>query len=204
MDAKDWDARYARRAQRWSRGPTERVVREFGGLAPARALDIGCGEGRNAIWLASKGWQVRAVDFSALAIERGKERAAKLGLSIDWMVADATTLSLPERFDLVMVVFLHTPAAERARWMECARDAVRNGGTFFYLGHDASNLEHGHGGPRSSDVLCTPDDIVHALPGFRIETATVVERSASAEPGHRSVSKDAVARDALVRAIRVK
>ncbi len=204
MMTKDWDAKYAKRPQRWSLEPNDRLVHEVGQLTPGRALDVGCGEGRNAIWLASKGWQVSAVDMSAIAIERGERRAGELGLSIEWTVADFATLQLEPTFDLVIVVFLQTPADERREWMIGARSALRVGGTFLYIGHDRSNFDHGHGGPRYPEVLCTPQDIVRELPGFRIDTARVVERPVSIESGHGPASETATALDAVVRAVRLQ
>ena len=163
-----------------------------------------CGFMASAIWLASQGWQVTAVDLSCAAVERGKQRAHTLGLAIEWTVADITTLQLEPNFDLVIVIFLQTPADERAQWMACARNALRVGGTFLYIGHDRSNFEHGHGGPRYPEVLCTPHDIVRDLPGFRIEIASVVERPVSIEPGHGPASETAIALDGIVRAVRVQ
>jgi SAM-dependent methyltransferase len=178
-------------------------VQEVEPLAPGRALDLACGEGRNAIWLASSGWQVTAVDFSEVAIHRGRRRARELDLNIGWVVADVTGFTDPRPYDLVLVMYLQTPAQDRARWMARARDALRIGGTFIFLGHDASNLEHGHGGPSSAEVLCTPRDIVDELPGFRIEIAEVIERPVSPEPDHGPADDTATARDALVRAVRI-
>lgn len=202
MKGKDWDARYARRPQAWSRGPNARLVQEVEPLAPGRTLDLACGEGRNALWLAASGWQVTAVDYSEVAIERGRRRARDLDLEVDWRVADVTEFQVEYDVDLVVITYLQTPVTERARWMARARDALRIGGTFVYIGHDLSNLTRGHGGPGDPGVLTTPEAVVADLPGFRIDLAEVIERPVRVEPGHGGGYGDALALDTLVRAVR--
>lgn len=207
MDRDAWNARYAARPLVWSAEPNRIVERELADLPPGRALDVGCGEGRNAIWLAARGWRVTAVDFSETAIEKARRLAADRGVDVEWVVGDVAAEPIePNAYDLVLVAYLHTAPAERAEWMERARAALRPGGTFLYVGHDASNIAHGHGGPQDPEVLCSPADIVAALPGFRIERAEVVERPVTGEPGHGDAAgagvESPVALDALVRAVK--
>src|SRR6476646_1454842 len=108
MDRRMWDARYAATESLWTFEPNRFLVRETEGLAPGRALDLACGEGRNALWLAARGWQVTAVDFSAVALDRGRERADRDGLTVDWVEGDVLEWVPPERgFDLVAILYLH-------------------------------------------------------------------------------------------------
>jgi len=196
-----WNRRYAERPLVWSREANATVMSELAALAPGRALELGCGEGRNAIWLASRGWEVTAVDFADAAIEKARRLAEHAGVIVRWLVADAADPTSGDGYDLVLVTFLHTSPAERSAWMARGRSALRPGGTFLYLGHDRSNIEHGHGGPRDSAVLCAPEDVVAELPGFRVERAEVIERTVASEPGHGPPAGE-VARDTLVRAVK--
>lgn len=200
-----WDARYAAKELVWSAEPNASVAAELEGLPAGKALDLGCGEGRNAIWLARAGWQVTAIDFSAVAIDKARALAAHFGVDVDWVVSDVCDYPMSAAgFDLVLMSFLHTDSSERARWLHRARNAVAPGGVFFYVGHDRSNIEHGHGGPQMPDVLLTAQQICADLNGFEIEKATVVEREVHSEPGHGAgdVGASEKALDTLVRAIK--
>ncbi|WP_457207962.1 class I SAM-dependent methyltransferase, partial [Nocardioides sp. P5_C9_2] len=110
MDAGDWDARYAASELVWSRGPNQQVATECAGLAPGRAVDLACGEGRNAIWLASLGWEVTAVDFSQVALDKGRRLAG--AVAVDWVCADATQWR-GEGFDLAVAAYFQVPADAR-------------------------------------------------------------------------------------------
>lgn len=197
-----WNERYAARALVWSAGPNQRLEREVRGMTPKRALDAACGEGRNALWLAEQGWTVTGVDFSEVAIDKARQIARKRDLAVDWQVVDLASESpTGGPWDLVCVLYLHTDAPERARWLPRLVDAVAPGGTFLYIGHDPSNIEHGVGGPENPEYLPDAAAIGAALPGFRIESASVLERPVSADPGHGG-EPGGVALDTLVRAVR--
>lgn len=202
-DRETWNEKYAARELVWSAEPNELFAREVATLRPGKALDVACGEGRNGIWLAEHGWQVTAIDFSAVAIDKARKLAARRGVSVDWIVGDVSMDDLPaEAFDLVCVLYLHTSAEERARWLGNVIRAVRPSGTFLYIGHDPSNISGGVGGPQNPEVLPSVDELRAALTGFRLDVAKVVERQVAEEPGH---GKEAVgiARDTLVRAVRI-
>jgi len=110
MKAEDWDRRYEA-ASIWSLEPNAWIAATLTGLSPGAAVDLGAGEGRNAIWLASLGWQVTAVDFSGVGLARGAARAKELGVEVTWVTADATTWVSPQLIDLVAVAYLQLPAA---------------------------------------------------------------------------------------------
>jgi len=189
----DWDRKYAEKELLWSAKPNRVLVAEVAGLAPGRALDLACGEGRNAIWLAELGWRVAAVDFSEIAIAKGRERAARLGLDVDFVCADLLDFEPePAAFDLVLVLYLQIPAEERRLVLARAADALAPGATFLLVGHDSTNLTDGVGGPREPSVLYTPDDIVAELGGLEIEKAERVLRDVE------GAERPAI--DALVRA----
>ena len=204
MDRTGWNARYAQREFVWSLTPNQTVVAETSHLKPGRALDLACGEGRNAVWLAQQGWQVSAVDFAETGLDKARQLASSRGVAVDWILADVTTYAPPpEAFELVLIAYLHIPAQERRQLIQHAGQALKAGGTLLYVGHDLSNIEHGWGGPQDPQVLCTPQDITALLPGWQIEKAEVIERPVSLEPGHGKPGEPgAIALDALVRAVK--
>jgi SAM-dependent methyltransferase len=197
-----WNERYAARELIWSAEPNHLFAEQVQDLVPGTALDVACGEGRNALWLAEQGWQVTAIDFSDVAIDKARRIAAERGVTVKWIADDVSECPLPERaFDLVCILYLHTDPAERALWLPRVIDAVSPGGTFLYIGHDPSNIEHGVGGPQKPELLPSTDELSKCLRGFEIVVAEVVERPVDADPGHgRDLS--GVALDALVRAVR--
>ncbi|MCU4185524.1 class I SAM-dependent methyltransferase [Acidiferrimicrobium sp. IK] len=156
MDAAAWDARYATADLVWTGDANQFVAAEAADLPPGRALDLAAGEGRNAIWLAERGWTVTAVDFSAVGLAKGEKIADKLGLSgrIEWVCADATAWDpTPGTYDLVIVAYLHLPAPDLEAVMRRAALAVAGGGRLIAVGHDLANLEGGVGGPQDPAIL---------------------------------------------------
>jgi SAM-dependent methyltransferase len=181
----DWNARYAEQELVWSAGPNRFLVSELAGLEPGRALDLACGEGRNAIWLAEQGWDVAAVDFADVAVEKGRRRNA----DVDFRVADVLELDPGERtYDLVIVFYLQLPWEQLERVLRRAAAAVAPGGTFLLVGHDLRNLSDGRGGPQDASVLYRAEDVPAALPGLEVVRAEPVDRDGAV--------------DALVRATR--
>jgi SAM-dependent methyltransferase len=193
----DWDRRYAEPELLWSASPNRLLVAETGDIPPGRALDLACGEGRNALWLAELGWRVTAVDFSGVAIEKARARASREGLDVDFLCADLLDYEpAPGAYDLVLVLYLQLVAEERRRVLSRAAAALAPGGTFLLVGHDTSNLTEGVGGPSDPRVLYTPDDIVADVSGLEIVRAERVLRDVT--------DADRPAIDALVRARRAR
>ncbi|MFP3987897.1 class I SAM-dependent methyltransferase [Streptomyces sp. E11-3] len=161
MDAASWDERYRGAELVWTAGPNRFVEEELAGLPVGRAVDLGAGEGRNALWLAERGWEVDAVDFSAVALDKAGRLAAERGVGLLRTVcADLTGWSAPEApYDLALIAYLHLPWPQMAQVLRRAASAVRPGGTLLLVGHDAANLEHGHGGPQDPRVLYTAEQI---------------------------------------------
>ena len=151
MQAEDWDARYLARRQ-WSDGPNALVEQLLGDLRPGTAVDLAAGEGRHALWLASLGWDVTAVDFSAVALERGM---AQPGADrVQWVTSDVLTWpGPPSPVDLVVVAYLHLPGDDMSGLLTRAVGWLRPGGRFLLVGHDAENLTRGVGGPQEPSVL---------------------------------------------------
>lgn len=197
-DSSAWDARYASRELVWGGEPNRWVVRETAGLPPGRALDLAAGEGRNALWLASEGWQATAVDFSGVALDRGRSlaagRPAEEADRLSWVQADVCAYRpAPGAFDLVVIAYLHLPAVRRRAVHRRAAEALAPGGTLLVVGHDTTNLTGGVGGPQDPAILFTPADVLDDLTGSGLETVR-------AERVHRPVGDSgAYAIDALVR-----
>jgi SAM-dependent methyltransferase len=189
----DWDKRYAEHELLWSAEPNRMLVAEVSGLETGRALDLACGEGRNAIWLAARGWQVLGVDFSQVGIAKARRKAAAQGVDVEFVCSDLLDyIPEPGVYDLVVVLFLQLPAGERHLVLSRAVDALASGGTLLLIGHDVRNLTDGVGGPSDVSVLYTPEDVVADLPTLEIERAESVLRDVA--------DSDRPAIDALVRA----
>ena len=189
-----WDERHAAHEPIESHEPDPSLASIAGGLVPDHALDLAAGDGRNAIWLAANGWDVTAVDFSAVALERARAAAEAAGVAGTWVNADLLEWRPEARaFDLVALMFLHLPPGERRAVYAAAADAVAPGGRLLVVGHDLSNLTDGAGGPQDPAVLFTPWDIAGDLVDFVAERAEVVRRD---------VGEGRVALDAVVVAVR--
>jgi SAM-dependent methyltransferase len=199
MDSASWDRRYAGSELVWTAEPNRFLVAETETLEPGRVIDLACGEGRNAVWLAERGWQSVGVDFSEVGLQKARELASGRGVNVEWVAADLLDYRPdPQAFDLVLVFYLQVPAVERRRIVRTAVEAVAPGGTFLLVAHDSSNLQHGHGGPQNPARLYTADDVVTDIEGsgLHIERAEPVERPVQTTDGERN------ALDALLRARR--
>jgi SAM-dependent methyltransferase len=167
MDATYWDERYAASELVWSAEPNRFVAEVCADLSPGRALDLAAGEGRNAIWLAQRGWTVTAADFSRVGLDKGRQLAAHAGVEdrVAWVVADATTTDWPPEHDLVVVAYLQLVESERREAARRAFAALQPGGRLVWVAHDSSNLAEGSGGPQDPSVLMTADDVLIDLTG---------------------------------------
>ncbi len=179
MDAAAWDERYAATELVWSAGPNQFVEQGLAHLPPGRALDLACGEGRNARWLADRGWRVTAIDWSAVAVEKGR----KVDGTVDWQVGDALTAPLPADLDLVVIAYFQVAAAERRTAVHRAFEALRTGGNLFLVAHDSTNLTEGTGGPQDPAVLYTAEDVLGDLDGARLEVVRSERVARTVEAG---------------------
>jgi SAM-dependent methyltransferase len=195
MDPRDWDERYRTDELVWRAEPNRFLVEEVEHMPPGRALDLACGEGRNALWLAAQGWEVTAVDFSAVGLAKARRLAIERGIRANFVAADVLTWDPPARaFDLVSVMYLHLLSEDRRRTLLRAVTALAPGGTLLVVGHDSTNLSEGTGGPQDPRVLMSPKEVAADLDGLEIVRAERVRRPVSTEQGGR------VAIDTIVRA----
>ena len=205
MDAQAWDQRYAASDLVWSREPNQFVAAELADLPPGTAVDLAAGEGRNAIWLASRGWSATAVDFSQVALDKGARLAGDLDVA--WVCADATTWQPDEPVDLVVIAYLQVSADLRRRAARSAVGMLRPGGTLLLVAHDSTNLAEGTGGPQDPAVLMTAEDVLADLDGLEVEVVRaerVAREVRSADPSHHEHGGEErrTARDCLVRVVR--
>ncbi|MGH9077381.1 MAG: class I SAM-dependent methyltransferase [Acidimicrobiales bacterium] len=204
-DAAFWDERYSSQDALWSREPNRHLILEAGGLAPGTALDVGAGEGADAIWLSVRGWKVTAVDLSAVALERAAANALRTGRSvadrIEWLCQDVITWEPPAgAFDLVSAQYMQLPPGPRVGLWEDLAGAVAPGGTLLVVGHHPSDLETTVHRPRP-ELFFTGDEVVHQLDpdAWEVVTNAAPDRAAT-DPEGRAVT----VHDAVVRARRLR
>ncbi len=190
MDAAGWDERYAATELVWSAGPNQFVEAELADLPPGRALDLACGEGRNARWLAERGWQVTAIDWSAVAVDKGRQ----VSEDVDWQVGDALTTPLPNRLDLVVLAYFQVRADHRRTAIQRSFDALTTGGVLFVIAHDSTNIAEGTGGPQDPSVLYTAEDVLDDLADAQLDVVRAERVPRTVDAG--------TAWDALVHVIR--
>jgi SAM-dependent methyltransferase len=194
VDASAWDERYRSADLIWGGPPNRWVVSELGDAVPGTAIELACGEGRNALWLAAQGWQVTAIDFSPVAIEKARELDTHR--LVDWQVADATTYSPASEFDLALLCYLQLSATERRAAVRSGAGALAPGGTLLVVAHDSRNRTDGTGGPPDPRVLYTAADVADDLQG----TGLTVERAGEVLRPVEGAQRPAI--DMLLRATR--
>jgi SAM-dependent methyltransferase len=201
FDEQFWEERYRSHAAVWSGRPNLQLVAETTELTPGAALDVGSGEGADAIWLASRGWQVTAVDFSTTALQRGAAHADALGADvagrIRWVHADLTTWAPTEgTFDLVSAQFMHLPAVPRQALFARLATAVAPGGNLLIVGHHPADLQTTMPRPPIPDLYFTAEQVADSLDPDRwdIVVADARPRPASDPDGQEITIHDAVLR----------
>ena len=174
MDEAFWDERYAGADLVWTADANRFVLQECDALSPGTALDLACGEGRNAVWLATKGWSVTAVDWSSVGLAKGAGLARSAGVDVEWLHADVLSWEARRVYDLVLLIYLQLPPAQRRAALRKAGDVTAQGGSVLVVAHDLTNLPGGVGGPQSPEVLWTVEEV--ALPGFSPVRGEVARR----------------------------
>ena len=196
-----WDDRYRSADHLWSGQPNQQFVAQVADLPPGEALDAGCGEGADAIWLAERGWTVSAVDLSPVALERALAHALSKGSEvagrIAWQHRDLRSWDPDsQRFDLVSAQFLHLPAPELDSLIRGLAAAVRPGGILLLVSHHADDLHVNVGRPDEPQLFPTVDQLVAALvPGeWDILVAAPIGRPATGLDGEPVTVTDSVLR----------
>ncbi len=195
-----WDERYRSHTHLWSGRPNIRLVEHAGELAPGRALDVGCGEGADAIWLATRGWTVTGTDVSPVALERAAANAAERGPAIaakvSWCQSDlfGEEWGAFECYDLVNSQYLHLPPPERRRALQRLADAVSPGGHLLVVTHHPSDLDIPGLRPNLPELFCTAPELAALLDStaWEIIAAAAPQRTAPGPDDRPVVIRDAV------------
>lgn len=203
LDKEFWDERYRSSHRLWSGNPNANLVNEASELAPGTALDVGCGEGADAIWLARRGWTVHAMDLSSVAVERAAEHAAEAGDGIadrvTWEAADLLEWDPgTTRYDLVTSQYVHLPSGEREVLYTRLAELVAPGGTLLIVGHHPLDLDAGVPRPPRPELFFTPDEVVALLDPqkWTVDTAASVSRTVTHDD-HEMTIHDSVVRARL-------
>ena len=183
-----WEGRYAKAAadgsSLWGAAPNDWVAARAEGLAPARALDVGAGEGRNALWLAERGWRVVATDFSPSAVAGIRRAADERALPLTAVVADATTWRSEEPVDLAVLCYLQLDPERLAAAVARAAEALAPGGVLLGIWHDRADVARGLGGTMTPAIRTTPDETAAAAraAGLTVEHSAQRDRATPAGP----------------------
>jgi len=200
-----WEERYGARENVWSGRPNPQLVAEAADLAPGTAVDVGSGEGADAIWLAERGWRVVGLDFATAALRRAAAHAAERGpevaARIDWVHHDVTTWQPGEhRFDLVSAQFMHLLPADRVPLFARLAEAVAPGGDLLIVGHDVSDVAAGVSRPPFPEMFFTAEEVAATLDPARWEVLVAGSRPRTApDPDGNEVT----VHDAVLRARRI-
>jgi SAM-dependent methyltransferase len=187
MDASDWDRRYRDEGALWGEQVTFAARTVLAALDAEHgngrtAVDLACGSGRHALWLARHGWQVVAVDFSREAVDQGRQRSRDEGTVVDWQLGDVLGWEPSEPVDLVLIAFLHLEAGALRTVLARGLNALTPTGSLLYIGHARDNIEHGTGGPQRPEVLPTPADLAAIADGVEVRELAHIRRPV---PDHR-------------------
>lgn len=160
-----WDARYSESDRLWSGNPNPRLVEHINAIEPGTVLDVGAGEGADAVWLARQGWQVTALDVSPVALARTRQHALDAGVSVTTQQHDLLSNDpLPGTYDLVSAQFWHPPLERFTDFRDVIGAAVRPGGLLLVVGHHPDDLPTGlRDGHGHEKLLFTPDQVVSLL-----------------------------------------
>lgn len=201
MDEAFWDERYGSRDSLWSGDPNPQLVREAQSLQPGVGLDVGCGEGGDAIWLAQLGWHVTGVDISSVALARARAHAAQTGSDLadrlEWLHVDLDDfIPEPNSYSLVSAQFVHLATGQREDLHRRLADAVAPGGTLLIVSHDLSDLGTTMRRPPFPEFFATPEETVNALPTdeWLVVVAEARPRRATDPNGDQITIHDAVVR----------
>lgn len=193
MDADAWDERYRAADRLWSATPNVFVADRLADSEPGVGLDLASGEGRNATWLAERGWDMTAVDFSSVALDRGRALSDR----VHFIEADVLSWEPDRTFDLVLIAYLQIEAEPLSELVARARAWLDEGGELFMVGHDISNLDEGVGGPQVPELLWDLDLMLEWLGDLRLIEGGVFPRPVEVDADVRH------AFDTLIRARRV-
>ncbi|MDF0535790.1 class I SAM-dependent methyltransferase [Shewanella sp. A32] len=172
-----WDDVYSAEQYVYGSEPNEFLLAHSSDLPQGRVLCIGDGEGRNSVYLARQGYQVTAVDLSAVGIAKAKKLAARYGVSVDYIQADLAQFSFGEnQWDAIVSIFCHLPAPLRKRVHQQVIDGLKPGGVFLLEGYTPRQLQFGTGGPKAVEMLLDKDEVASELAALNMLHLQALDR----------------------------
>jgi SAM-dependent methyltransferase len=184
-----WDDRYSGEEYAFGTEPNDFLVHIAEAIQPGTVLVLGDGEGRNGVFLASKGHQVVSVDLSPVGVGKAMALATRSGVSLDARVADLADFDMgEEKWDSIVSIFCHLPSDLRKTVHESVKRALRPGGTFVLEAYNAANIGRGVGGPQDSDMTVEPEELEAQFAGWRLRVVRKVERQIDEGKYHSGVS----------------
>lgn len=198
MDAAFWENRYRESEKIWSGEPNPQLIAEAAGLEPGKALDVGCGEGADAIWLARQGWRVTAVDFAQAALDKGEAEAQRQGVAemISWVREDLGAWNPTCEYDFVSAQFFHLEPPLRDAVLHSLAAAVVAGGSMLVVGHSRQDLTKSIGHEHHGDLLFDPAEIgpLFDPTGWDVIVSETRERVITDSKGNPVTATDTVVR----------
>jgi len=189
-----WEERYGSSDRVWSGKPNPQLVTEVQKLTPGTALDVGCGEGGDSIWLAELGWQVTGLDFSQAGLDRAAAAADAAGIAdrTTWLQGDVRTWQPPATYDLISSQFMHLLDGGMPGLVARLADALNPGGTLLVVGHHPDDLHTGLRHATKPGVMFTPDDLAPALDDDRFDVTAEVRERQQVKDGESITVRDSV------------
>ena len=180
-----WNERYATRGMVWGTDPNQFLAEYATGLTPRRILDLGCGQGRNAVWLAAQGHRVTGIDLSPVAIDQARKLAADHTVEVSFEVGNVLEDWTPPTgaFGLVVLSYLQLPPHDRRVAHAKATEAVAPGGTVWLIAHHSDNITDGVGGPQFPEVLFDESALAADFSDLEILRNEKVYRDTESEDG---------------------
>lgn len=173
----DWDNRYSEAGFAYGTAPNDFLVSVAGRIPPGRILSLAEGEGRNAVWLASRGFEVTGVDSSKVGLGKAMALAEERGVAVTLLHADLARFEIkPHTWDGILACYCHLPPEIRAPLFQAAVEGLKSGGVFVLEAFSKGQLAYDSGGPKSLDMLMSLAELQAELAGLEFIHAMEIER----------------------------
>ncbi len=185
----NWDERYSEPGFAYGTAPNDFLVSVVDKIPHGKILSLAEGEGRNAVYLASLGYEVTGVDGSEVGLRKAMELATERGVAINTVHADLSEFEIePEQWDGIIACYCHVPSAARISLHQAAVRGLKPGGVFVLEAFSKEQLGYGTGGPQSLDMLMSLDELKQELAGLEFVHAVQTEREVREGSGHTGLA----------------